>query len=483
VSFVGAGPGAADLITVRAAHRVAEADVVVCIANPLAPDWIRDNVRPSAEVIDSTRLGDDGTLEIYRRAAREKLRVVVVIPGDPVLWGDVRAHHAFCVRLGLDPEIVPGITPMIGAAALAGRELTPVDGRQAVLLARPEVGENLGRELAAHDGTLALELPAARAAVLADELLAAGFATDTPVLVGYKVSQPGEVLVETTLVELASVVKQRRLWRHAVFLIGSALRATATRPRRVAALTRPRSDRWIGMVRGSAPSGSTGEPHPVRTGPDIEVSGPPVAPSPRAETPSPQGAEPAVAVTPPSEPDLSSVETPAPRSEIEPTDTVTVPACADSTEPPTAAPLPVATEKPRTTRKKAVPRARTKTVTPPVEPDPMVDSPDDPPARTVAKEVPDEPTLAFELGEDLADPTPPDQVDPQPFSTSTPEPTQKPSPEPNSESTQEPNSESSPEPEETEPPKVTPKTAAKPKPRPANRPPVATAFRKKSRSA
>lgn len=250
VSFVGAGPGAADLITVRAVRRIELADVVVCTANPLAPDWVRDNARGDAEVIDSTRLGKDDTLEIYRRAAREKLVVAVVVPGDPALWGDVRVHYDFCVRLGIDTEIVPGVTPMSGAVASVGRELSSPDG---ILLARPR-GEGAGRELAGHTGTLALELPAARAAMLADEMMAAGSGVDTPVLVGYKVSQPGEVLVETTLGELAAAVKRHRLWRQALFLIGSAVGAGG-RVRTTAAVPLSRSARWSTTARDATPGG------------------------------------------------------------------------------------------------------------------------------------------------------------------------------------------------------------------------------------
>lgn len=271
VSFVGAGPGAADLITVRAVRRIELADVVVCTANPLAPDWVRDNVRGDAEVIDSTRLGNDDTLEIYRRAAREKLVVAVVVPGDPALWGDVRAHFDFCVRLGIDTEIVPGVTPMSGAVASVGRELSSPDG---ILLARPR-GEGAGRELAGHAGTLALELPAARAAMLADEMMAAGSGVDTPVLVGYKVSQPGEVLVETTLGELAAAVKRHRLWRQALFLIGPAVGAGGGRARTTTAAPRSRSTRWSATARGA-----------VR-GSEAVVADDPE--QPRARTPRPAG--------------------------------------------------------------------------------------------------------------------------------------------------------------------------------------------------
>ena len=86
VWFVGAGPGAADLLTLRAARVIAEADVVVWAASLVHPDVLA-HARPDAEIVDSSQLPMEGVLPLYRRAAAEGLTVARIHSGDPALWG------------------------------------------------------------------------------------------------------------------------------------------------------------------------------------------------------------------------------------------------------------------------------------------------------------------------------------------------------------------------------------------------------------
>ncbi|SHF36737.1 cobalt-precorrin-4/precorrin-4 C(11)-methyltransferase [Streptoalloteichus hindustanus] len=236
VSFLGAGPGAADLVTVRAARRIAEADVVVWSPAHVAAECVREHARPDAEIVDSSRVGEDDVLEIYRRAVRDRLRVVRLHSGDPTLWGAVRDQHDACRRLGLEVEIVPGVTPVSAVAAAVGRELTPAEGTQSVVLTRLEGGGALPdqervRDLARHGTTLAVSLSAARTAQLVEELRAGGCAEDTPVVVASKATWPDELVLHTTLGELEETVKAHKLWRHTLFLIGRAMAAGGSRSR------------------------------------------------------------------------------------------------------------------------------------------------------------------------------------------------------------------------------------------------------------
>ncbi|WP_309501130.1 SAM-dependent methyltransferase [Saccharopolyspora gloriosae] len=229
ISFIGAGPGAADLITVRAARRIAEADVVVWSASVLAPECVREHANADAELLDSSQLTHEQAVEVYRRAERDKLRVVRLHAGDPALWGSVQEQHDACTKMELDVEIVPGVNGFSAAAAAVGRELTVPEEAQSVLLTRLGGGSGANpdadqvRDLARHGTTMAVTLPASRAAQLVEELRAGGCADDVPVLVAYKVSWPDEVLLSTTIGELEHAVKQRKLWRSALFLVGKAL--------------------------------------------------------------------------------------------------------------------------------------------------------------------------------------------------------------------------------------------------------------------
>ena len=235
VSFIGAGPGAADLITLRGAKRIAEADIVVWAASLVDPGCVRDHARADAELIDSSLITHEDVVEVYRRAAGARLKVARVHSGDPSLWGAVQEQYDSCVRLGLDVEIVPGVSAFSAAAAIAGRELTVPEVAQSVILTRLEGGktpmpdgEHI-REFAKHGTTMAVFLSAARSGQLVDELRAGGYPDDTPVVVAYKVTWPDELVLHTTIGELAETVKQHKLWRHTLFLVGKALRAGGTR--------------------------------------------------------------------------------------------------------------------------------------------------------------------------------------------------------------------------------------------------------------
>jgi precorrin-4 C11-methyltransferase len=237
VSFVGAGPGAADLITLRGARRIAEADVVVWAASLVDPECIREHARPDAELVDSSRVTHEEVLEVYRRAAASRLRVARVHSGDPSLWGAVQEQYDSCQKLGLEVEIVPGVSAFSAAAAVVGRELTIPEVAQSVILTRLEGGktpmpdgEHI-REFAKHGTTMAIFLSAARTGQLAEELRAGGYAEDTPIVVAYKVTWADEMVLHTTLAEVEATVKEHKLWRHTLFLVGTALRSGGTRSR------------------------------------------------------------------------------------------------------------------------------------------------------------------------------------------------------------------------------------------------------------
>jgi precorrin-4/cobalt-precorrin-4 C11-methyltransferase len=235
VSFVGAGPGAADLITLRGARRIAEADVVIWAASLVMAGCITEHARPDAELIDSSMIAHEDVLALYRRAAAENLRVARVHSGDPSLWGAVQEQYDAAEALGLEVEIVPGVSAFGAAAAVAGRELTIPEVAQSVVLTRLEGGktpmperERL-REFARHGTTMAIFLSAARTSQLVEELLAGGYPPDTPVVIAYRTSWPDEQTVRCRLDEVEAVCKERKLWRQTLFLVGPALAATGTR--------------------------------------------------------------------------------------------------------------------------------------------------------------------------------------------------------------------------------------------------------------
>src|SRR4051812_37770868 len=135
VSFVGAGPGAADLLTFRAARAIAEADVVIWAASLVHPD-VLEHAREGAEIVDSARLPMEGVLPYYRRAVDEGLTIARIHSGDPALWGALQEQLDRCAELGLETEIVPGVSSFSAVAASVGRELTIPEVAQSVILTR-----------------------------------------------------------------------------------------------------------------------------------------------------------------------------------------------------------------------------------------------------------------------------------------------------------------------------------------------------------
>lgn len=233
VTFVGAGPGAADLLTLRGARAIGAADVVIWAASLVHPD-VLEHARSDAEIVDSAPLSLEDVLAVYAQAARDGLQVARVHSGDPALWGAVQEQLDRCHDLGLETQIVPGVSAFSAVAAAAERELTIPEVSQSVILTRISgktpmpAGEEMS-DLARHGTTMAVFLAAARSGRLQAELLDGGYAPDTPVVVAHRVTWPDELVVRCTVGTLEAAVKEHRLWKQTLFLIGPALDAGGTR--------------------------------------------------------------------------------------------------------------------------------------------------------------------------------------------------------------------------------------------------------------
>jgi precorrin-4/cobalt-precorrin-4 C11-methyltransferase len=234
VVFIGAGPGAPDLITLRGAKAIGRADIVIWAASLVHPG-ILEHARAGAEVVDSSQLPMEGVVALYERAARDALTVARIHSGDPALWGAVGEQIAQCDRLGLAVEIIPGVSAFTALAAAEHLELTVPQVTQSVILTRLEggktpmpAGESI-RAFASHGTTMAVFLSAARSGVLQSELLAGGYAQDTPVVIGYQVSWPDELILWCTVATLADTTKEHKLWKHTLFLVGPGLALHETR--------------------------------------------------------------------------------------------------------------------------------------------------------------------------------------------------------------------------------------------------------------
>jgi precorrin-4 C11-methyltransferase len=233
VWFIGAGPGSPDLLTIRGAGLIGKADVVIW-ARSLVHEGILEYARSDAEIVESTTIPLEGVRKLYERAVDEDLRVARVHSGDPSLYGAVMEQIEVCEDVGLDWEMVPGVSSLGAAAAAIGRELTVPEVSQSVILTRrasrtPMPADEDIKSFAEHGTTMAIFLSAAKPRALQQELLEGGYAPEAPCAVVYRASWPDEKVIECRLEDLAERIREAGFTRQALILVGPGLGAGGTR--------------------------------------------------------------------------------------------------------------------------------------------------------------------------------------------------------------------------------------------------------------
>lgn len=229
VVFVGAGPGAPDLITLRGHRVIGDADIVIWASSLVSPQIVEHH-RPDAVMVDSASASLEDIQPLYERARDEGLLVARVHTGDPSIYGATAEQRDLLNQLGVAYETIPGISAFSAAAARMDVEITVPEVAQSLILTRLEGGRTpmppreSVRSFAQHGTTMALYLSAARNKALEEELLAGGYPRETPVIIGHQVTWPDELMMRCRLDELHATMKQHKLWKHTVILVGPALR-------------------------------------------------------------------------------------------------------------------------------------------------------------------------------------------------------------------------------------------------------------------
>jgi precorrin-4/cobalt-precorrin-4 C11-methyltransferase len=229
VHFIGAGPGAPDLITVRGL-RLIERCPVCLYAGSLVPRAILAAAPPDARVIDTAPLTLDEITAHMTEAHRCGLEIARLHSGDPSLYGAIAEQMRRLTALGIPYDVTPGVPSFAAAAAALGCELTLPEVAQTVILTRtatrsspmPEA-EALER-LGASGATLAIHLSIANLARVVRSLIPA-YGADCPAIVAHRVSWPDELLIRGTLGDIRDKVKEARVTRTALVLVGRALAA------------------------------------------------------------------------------------------------------------------------------------------------------------------------------------------------------------------------------------------------------------------
>jgi precorrin-4/cobalt-precorrin-4 C11-methyltransferase len=223
VVFIGAGPGDPDLLTVKAARFIGQADLVLYAGSLVSPAVVA-LARPQAKVADSSGLTLAQTHALLLETAASGGLAARVHTGDPGLYGAVAEQARLLTRDGIAWEIVPGVTTASAAGAAFRGSFTVPEATQTLILTRlagrtpmPD-GEALA-DLARHGASMAVYLSAGDPEGVREALLAGGYPGHTPVAVAHRLGWPGERLFWSSLADLPERVHQARADRQTIFLV------------------------------------------------------------------------------------------------------------------------------------------------------------------------------------------------------------------------------------------------------------------------
>ncbi|HHL32846.1 MAG TPA: precorrin-4 C(11)-methyltransferase [Desulfobulbaceae bacterium] len=225
VTFLGAGPGDPELITVKGRRLLDGADVIV-YAGSLVNPALLEGVR--AKIYDSAGMDLDGIMVIMVEAARAGKKVVRLHTGDPAIYGAIREQMHRLDRENIGYEVVPGVSSALAAAAAVKAELTVPELTQTVIFTRragrtPVPEQESLSNLAAVQGSMCIFLSVSMMEQVVGELLAGGYPPATPVAVVEKATWPEERIVRGTLVDIAGRIQASAIRKTAMILVGQAL--------------------------------------------------------------------------------------------------------------------------------------------------------------------------------------------------------------------------------------------------------------------
>ncbi|MBR3328354.1 MAG: precorrin-4 C(11)-methyltransferase [Atopobiaceae bacterium] len=235
IHFVGAGPGAADLITVRGARLLEQADVVVYAGSLVNPELL-DLCKPACAVYDSSSMTLEEVVAVMRAADEAGRTCVRLHTGDPALYGAHREQMDVLDELGIAYDVVPGVSSLFGAAAALRAEYTVPGVTQSVVVTRVEgrtpmpERERL-RELAAHGCTMALFLSAGLLDRAQAELLEGGYGSDVPAAIVVRATWPDEAVYRCSVGTLEACAAAHGVRKTALVLVGEFLGERSERSR------------------------------------------------------------------------------------------------------------------------------------------------------------------------------------------------------------------------------------------------------------
>lgn len=227
VDFVGAGCGAADLITVRGMRLIQNADVIIYAGSLVNPE-LTEFAKDSCEICNSAHMTLDEVIEVMEKAEAAGKNTVRLHTGDPSLYGAIREQTDRLDKLGIEYKICPGVSSFCGAAAALKAEYTLPEISQSVIITRmagriPVPEKESIESLAAHCASMVIFLSAGMTSEVSDRLQKGGYSAETPAALVYKATWEDEKVCRCTVGTLAETAESNGINKTALIVVGDFL--------------------------------------------------------------------------------------------------------------------------------------------------------------------------------------------------------------------------------------------------------------------
>ncbi len=227
IHFVGAGSGAADLITVRGSRLLAQADVIIYAGSLVNPELLEGR-KPECKVYNSAKMTLEEVFQVMREAEEEHLETVRLHTGDPCIYGAIREQMDLLDKAGISYDYCPGVSAFCGAASAMKLEYTLPGISQTVIITRmagrtPVPEKEDIEKLAAHQATMVIFLSTGMLEELSRRLMEGGYPPETPAAIVYKATWPDEESHLCTVSTLAQCAQEYGITKTALILVGETV--------------------------------------------------------------------------------------------------------------------------------------------------------------------------------------------------------------------------------------------------------------------
>ena len=231
IHFVGAGSGAADLITLRGKQQLEEADIIIYAGSLVNPELL-NYAKESCEIFNSAKMTLEEVLDVMLRGTKEDKQIVRLHTGDPCLYGAIREQMDVLDREGIPYDYTPGVSSFCGAASALNLEYTLPDISQSVIITRmagrtPVPEKESIESFAAHNATMVVFLSTGLLEELSQRLIAGGYTADTPAAIVYKATWDDEKSFICTVGTLAETARKNNITKTALMIIGNVVGCTS----------------------------------------------------------------------------------------------------------------------------------------------------------------------------------------------------------------------------------------------------------------